>query len=95
VKRGKTITENGLTVKTSGIAFIPTPIIRRIKRGKEFHIIITVGLGKDGSGSDREVKCIAMWYGSMSDAGVRSEMGTVDEEMLWRKRQEGDSTVHG
>jgi hypothetical protein len=94
VKRGKTILENGLTMKTGRITFIPTPIVRRIKRRKKFHIIITVGLGKYRSGSNGKVKCITVWDSSMRDTGIRREMRPVHEDMLWGKRQEVYSTMH-
>ena len=71
VRRGAMFLD-ALSVLLGGIAGIVVPTVVRVLLVELLHVVVTIGLGKDGGGSDGEILAIAF-----HDGGVRKGMAQL------------------
>ena len=101
--RGDAILADGLTMLLRGIAFVREPVILGVFLGETVHVVITVGLGEDRSGSDGEVLAVAFDDSGMGDVGgnitnhgtVGTKAVTVDDDGLRTDGELIEGPVHG
>lgn len=94
VGRGAILTDGG-TMSGGGIAFVLVPMVLGIILMDAEHVVVAVGLGKNGGGGDVHVGGVALDDGGMGDVFVGHEAVAVDEEVLGTDAELRHGTVHG
>ena len=62
-----------------GIALIAVPSVAGEFFVQAVHVVVAVGLGQDGRGSDRKILAIAFHYRGMGNIWILAETVAVDE----------------
>lgn len=86
---------DGLPVRFGGVSFVLCPLVGGVIRRDLVHVVVTVGLGKDGGCRDGHVLAIPFHHALVFDALVGSESVTVYDEMFRPDLQLVDCSVHG
>ena len=79
----------------SGISLVFLPSINRILCIYGIHIVVAIGFGKNGGGSDREVFAISFYYRHMRCVVIRFETVSVHDNMLWSHFKLIQCSMHG
>ena len=86
---------DGLAVLSRGVAHVVLPVVVGILLRQADHLVVAVGLGQDGGGSDGEVLAVALDDGGMGQVAVGLEAVAIDDDGLGPHLELVEGTVHG
>lgn len=85
----------GSSVCFGGVSLVFLPLIVGEVLGNGVHVVVPIGLCKDGSGGNGEVFPVAFDDGCVRNVGVGSEAVAIDEQMFGTDLELVHGAVHG
>ena len=85
---------DGLTVFLRGIALVRQPVVLGIFLRQSVHIVVTIGLGEDRSGSNREILAVALNNRRMREILVFLKPVAIHDDCLRTHLQLIQRTMH-